>query len=389
MNSDPTRKGIDPNPKQDRLHHHLHRLSGILLLGLLCVTLGVPAAAQSGPKKDSLKGKKVIEWGWDEPDTKFMRANIEKMEQSPFDGWVFHATSGKGVNLAWEVWGSRKFAADDFNQAADDLKATKFNRFTDLFLRVNVTPAKVDWFDDEAWASVVNNFGVAAQIAKEGRCKGFMFDTEQYEGITVFDYRKQKDKDKKAFAEYQAKVRQRGREWAKAVNKQYPDITILLTFGYDVSYWRAKTPKDRSTAAYGLIADFLDGVLDACTKETVIVDGWEFSYPYKERKQFEDAYESITKKALDWTAAPEKYKAQVKAGFGLWMDHKRKGWDVGDFSKNYFSPAEFEAAVRSALEVSDGYVWIYSERAKWWTNEMLPQAYVEALANARKAKKKD
>jgi hypothetical protein len=308
------------------------------------------------------------------------------MERFPFDGLVFHATSGKGANLAWEVWGSKRFTPDDFKQAVADLKATKFSRFTDRFLRVNVTPAKVDWFDDDAWACVVNNFGVAAQVAREGRCKGFMFDTEQYEGVTVFDYRKQKDKDKKSFAEYRAKVRQRGQEWVKAVNQQYPDITILLTFGYGVSYGRAEQPKDRSTAAYGLLADFLDGVLDACTKATVLVDAWEFAYPYKERKQFTQAYETITKKALGWTAVPEKYKAQVKAGFGIWMDHKKKGWDVADFSKNYFSPGEFEAAVRSALEVSDGYVWIYTERPKWWTNEMLPKAYVEALAKARKAK---
>ena len=148
---------------------------------------------------------------------------------------------------------------------------------------------------------------------------------------------------------------------------------------------RAAKPKDRSTAAYGLLADFVDGVLDACTKETTLVDAWEFSYPYKERKQFEQAYATITKKALGWTAVPMKYKAHVRAGFGIWMDHKRKGWDVADFSKNYFSPAGFETAVRSALEVSDGYVWIYSERPKWWTKEMLPQAYVQALAKARKA----
>jgi hypothetical protein len=316
-----------------------------------------------------------------------MRENIEKMERFPFDGLVFHATSGKGDNLAWEVWGGKKFAPGDFKQAVDDLKSTRFNRFTDRFLRVNVTPAKLDWFDDDAWAGVVNNFGVAARVAKEGRCTGFMFDTEQYEGVTVFDYRRQKDKDKKTFAEYRAKVRERGREWVKTVNKEYPDISVLMTFGYDVTDWRADKPNDRSTAAYGLLADFLDGVLDACTKETVLVDAFEFSYPYKERKQFEEAYEGITRKALDRTAAPEKYKGQVRAGFGIWMDHKKKGWDVADFSKNYFSPTEFEAAVRSALQVSDRYVWVYSERPKWWTNELLPQAYVEALAKARKADK--
>lgn len=358
----------------------------ILLLGLLGAKAGGPVLAQSHKEKDSTKGKKVIEWGWDEPDTKFMRQNVEKMEQYPFDGLVFHATSGRGENLAWEVWGGKKFARDDFKQAVEDLKATKFNRFTDRFLRVNITPAKTDWFDDDAWASVASNFGVAAHVAKEGRCKGFMFDTEQYEGVTVFDYRRQRDKDKKTFAEYQAKVRQRGREWIKAVNKEYPDITILLTFGYDISYWRADKPNDRSAAAYGLLADFLDGLLDGCGKETVIVDAYEFAYPFKERKQFEEAYESITKKALEWTGVADKYKSQVKAGFGLWMDHKKKGWDVADFSKNYFRPAEFEAAVRSALEVTDGYVWVYSERAKWWTNEMLPKEYVSALTKARNRK---
>src|SRR5262249_17835829 len=162
----------------------------------------------------------------------------------------------------------------------------------DLFLRVNITPAKTDWFDDDAWASVANNFGVAAQ---EGRCKGFMFDTEQYEGVTVFDYRRQKDKDRKTFAEYRAKVRQRGREWIKAVNRHSPDITTLLPFGYDTSLWQAAKPKDRSAAPYGLLADFLDGLLDGCAKETVLVDAYEFAYPYKERKQFEQAYETITK----------------------------------------------------------------------------------------------
>ena len=40
----------------------------------------------------------------------------------------------------------------NLRQAVTDLKATKFNRFTDLFLRVNVTPAKVDWFDDDGTA---------------------------------------------------------------------------------------------------------------------------------------------------------------------------------------------------------------------------------------------
>ena len=52
----------------------------------------------------------------------------------------------------------------------------------------------------------------------------------------------------------------------------------------------------------------------------------------------------ITKKALGWTALPERYKKRVQAGFGIWMDNdwRKKGWNVEDFTKNRFGPAEFE-----------------------------------------------
>ena len=33
--------------------------------------------------------KKLIEFGWDEPDTAFMREHAAEMERSPFDGCVF------------------------------------------------------------------------------------------------------------------------------------------------------------------------------------------------------------------------------------------------------------------------------------------------------------
>ncbi len=60
------------------------------------------------------------------------------------------------------------------------------------------------------------------------------------------------------------------------------------------------------------------------------------------------------------------------------------GWDTSDLSKNHFPPAEFEASVRAALARSDGYVWIYTEKPRWWTAEDLPAAYVEALRKARR-----
>ncbi len=77
-------------------------------------------------------------------------------------------------------------------------------------------------------------------------------------------------------------------------------------------------------------------------------------------------------------------REDVSDGFGLWMDcnWRSVGWNETEFSKNHFTPAEFEAAVRSALAVSDRYVWIYTEQPRWWPRERLPEEYIEALRNA-------
>ena len=75
------------------------------------------------------------------------------MERTPFDGCVFHVDArpgGKPASLTWEGWGRRRFAEDDVKAARDDLRALRPSRFTRNFLRFNVTPGDVDWFDDFA-----------------------------------------------------------------------------------------------------------------------------------------------------------------------------------------------------------------------------------------------
>jgi hypothetical protein len=288
------------------------------------------------------------------------------------------------VNFTWEMWGRRRFTWAELQKSLDDLRATKFRRLTDRFLRVNVTPGDVDWFDDDAWNIVLDNFALAAEIAKAGGAKGFLFDTEQYQG-SPFCYREQKHRAKKSFAEYQAKVRERGAQWMRTVNGRFADITILVTFGYEITRPR-KDQKDRSDVDYGLLADFLDGALAVSAKQTTFVDAWELSYGFKNQKQFQQAYDVTKVKGPEkWTSEPEKFRNQVRVGFGLWLDNDWDihGWNEKDFSKNYFTPSAFEQSVRAALTVSDEYVWIYSGTPRWWTNEKLPPAYMDALKAAR------
>jgi hypothetical protein len=356
-------------------------------LVLTVVGAVVLGASHSALAQNRTGPKKLIEWGWDEPDPKFMRQNLAKMEQLPFDGVVFHVAGSRGGNLSWEPWGSRKFELAEFAPAIDDLKATPFHRLTDRFLRVNVTPGNVDWFDDRAWNLVEHNFTVAAQVAKQGGCTGVMFDVEQYQ-TQLFDYGKQPHGAGKTFDAYRSKVRQRGRQWMKAMNGPFSDITVLLTYAYSIT---GGGPSEREGNSYGLLADFVDGMLDVVTPQTTLVDAWEGAYGYKSKEQFQFAYERIKRKLARLAADPEKYRRHFQAGFGIWLDcnsgGKKASWHTDDLAKNYFSPATFENSVRLALQTTDRYVWIYSEQPRWWSKDRLPPEYVEALAKARQAAK--
>jgi len=330
--------------------------------------------------------KKLIEFGWDEPDTAFMRVHVAEMEKTPFDGTVFHI---KG-DAQWKAWGTTAIKEADVRAAVEDLKATRFTRFTDNFLRVNTAPAKLDWFDDHS--VVLANVRLLARAAKDGGCKGVLFDTEQYEG-QLFDYAKQRDAKTKSWDEYAAQVRRRGREVMEAYQAGYPDVTIFLTFGYALPYQEASYDlKKRAAAHYGLLAPFLDGMVDAAKGKTRVVDGYEQSYGYKDVTRIPKAYEQMSKGVRPFVGADFKRYGEVFSfGFGVWMDYdwRKKGWDARDTSKNFYTPEQFERTVAAALETADEYVWIYTETPKWWSAEgvpvKLPEAYDAALRRAATA----
>src|SRR6266404_1579170 len=78
--------------------------------------------------------KKLIEFGWDEPDTAFLRKHIAEMEKTPFDGTVFHLNQ----DFLWNSWSKRAFTEAELQSAIDDLKNTPLKKFTHNFLRFNV-----------------------------------------------------------------------------------------------------------------------------------------------------------------------------------------------------------------------------------------------------------
>src|SRR5678815_4874450 len=141
---------------------------------LFCCIGSSPAA----PKK------KLIEFGWDEPGPEFMREHASQLDNSPFDGCVFHIdarrTNGSKARFTWDAWGGEAFTKDSLQPAIDELNAAKLRRCTENFVRFNTTPGKLDWFEDHS--AISNNCFLAAWFAREAKIPGVLFDIEQYDG---------------------------------------------------------------------------------------------------------------------------------------------------------------------------------------------------------------
>jgi hypothetical protein len=337
--------------------------------------------------------RKLIEFGWDEPATSFLRQHHEELARTPFDGCVFHVfargSGGRSENFTWLAWGRRRFEPAELESARADLAALSGTAFRDNFLRFNVTPANLDWFDD--YTAVASNAQLAARLARAGGCLGILLDTEAYES-KLFDYTKQRDAGRRPWSQYAAQARRRGREVLTAFQHGFPGLTVFLTFGHSL-VWKQSDggKKPLEHCRDGLLVPFLDGMLESAQAKTRLVDGYELSYGYQGAPAFADAHRAIKTKAAGLAADRKTFERTVSAGFGLWLDYdwRKNSWNTADVDKNYFSPARFEASLRAALEQSDEIVWIYSEKPRWWSETGgptdLPRPYIDAVRRVRRA----
>ena len=352
----------------------------VLMLLLMCVWL-TPAIAQP-----EMKTKKVIYYGWGSPDTQYVQDNWGQIEEMPFDGVGIvvpldrHAWQGgkrdTGNQLGWQVAGKKAFRVEEFQDSIKGLKTAKWRKFSDNFLPVAVSvsqAAGLNWFDDLRWRTVANNFAVVARIAADGGVKGLIFDPEQYDYF-LFHYLEQQKQLDRGFESYQEMARQRGREVMTAIAAAMPAPVILSLYGYTAAFDFVESGKSLKEAPYGLLPAFYDGLLEALPSGGVLIDGCEQAYGFRERGQFSAAYRRV-QEAVKLSSVPKRYREQVKAAFGVWLDYKGQA--------NYFWPDEFRRVVTSALDVSDKYVWIYTEGARFFPPAGIESSYIKALATVR------
>jgi hypothetical protein len=264
-------------------------------------------------------------------------------------------------------------------------------------------------FDDERWDILIANFATAARAAREAGLRGLMVDPEAYAQekpgtemprFNVFDFRLHRTTEE--FPGYRRQAFLRGRAIGRAAVTAYPGITLILAFGPSATCLGRGPLPERT---YGLLGAFVDGLLAGVGGQARVVEGFEFSYPYRSCHRFQEAYTSLRGPCRELSLDPARYNRWLEIGFGIWLDYdslrtcgKPQGagspcrwYDPSLYpveKQNLVDSEQFARAVASARAVSDGLVWIYTAQPKWWTDEHplgenLPDAYVRALKRGR------
>lgn len=363
----------------------------------------LPAVLSAGPARgdgpDLRLRKKLIETGWDVPDTARLRQNLAVMEQRPFDGVVLEAVGridDKRRCPMRPAFSSQPWQRQWFQSCVEDLKACRPKRLTDNFVTLGANPGDVDWFDDAGWQQIVEHWRIAAWLAKQGGLKGILFDPEPYEPPhRQFAYAAQPQRDRHTFAEYCAKARERGRQVMQAVAGEYPGMVLYCYFmnsANATAVGHADPQPILEAGGYGLYPAFIDGWLDAVPPAMTLVDGCESAYHYNSTEQFLEAG-LLMRLGCQELVSPEnraRYRAQVQASFGIYLDAH---WNPPT-SPWYIDPKGGPRAdrlrenVATALRVADEYVWIYGEKFRWWPTPnggVKPESWDEALPGSEDA----
>jgi hypothetical protein len=347
-----------------------------------CVSTQANTQSQKMPKK-------LIEYGWDVPTPVFVKENIKQMEKRPFDGIVITLKGGKQVFL------HQPYNPKEFNQDLQVLKSTNFTKFTDNFMLMWATPEEGwDWFSDSDWQASQQNIRLFAQAARAGRFSGVFFDPEPY-GVNPWIYPNLPRAKDKSFEEYWQQVRKRGAQFMQVLQQELPGVKVLFTFqmSYLSDFMDEQDPKELmrqlSTAQYGLLAPFFNGMLDVIQPNTKLIDGNERSYYYTKPESFFESSKLIKEKLLTFveTENRSKYDRQVQVGHAVYVDQLfAMRQPIESLLSYHLTPQErakwLEHNIYYALSASDEYVWFYSEQMNWWKNNV-PDRVEKAILSAR------
>ena len=356
-------------------------LSGLFIL---CSSLLLVNTACTHQKTEDFSAsdnkKKLIEYGWDQyfvSDPTFIRDNIREMEEQPFEGIAFRLPGHESDIFEVKDWQADK--ATEQNQLKV-LSSIKWDKFTDNFLTI-FAASNMNWYSDSDWDKILYKVRYNSKAAVAAGCVGIVFDPESYGG-SPWIYSGQEQAKDHTFAEYSEKAYQRGQQFIQVMQSEMPDVKLLMFYQYSMFYYDNYNPDpslkttDMEQHKYGLMVPFLNGMLSEAGPKVQLIDGNENSYYYTTPEEFYRSYWIMRQQSRVHVpeALKSKFDNHVRAGQALYMDHIFLG-SLSDISL-LMTPEErarwFEHNVYYALQTSDEYVWLYSEKMDWFNHPTLP-----------------
>ena len=302
----------------------------------------------------NLKNKKVVMWpytGTDESCTvEYVSKHLEDYREfKELDGLVMDLASG----VIRDCFYTHDVIEDGvFERIKESYLQADWGNLKHNFVRFDIvgmnketypdgSPKELDWFDDDlfdnyAYPKLARFFDMMREMGAS-----LCFDNEAYY-TEPYDYYYKYKKTGRSFAEYEAKVRQRGREFTELIEKHYPGATLMMLYGP----WAAGLGEE---GRYALLPAFYDGICEAKTTLNII-DGYEGGYDFAD-------HESVIRGRFDClnvaknSKDPERYREVIRCGFGIWL-------------RTYvLSDEGFAELLTNSLSESDEYVWIYTENS--------------------------
>lgn len=329
---------------------------------LLIIFVPCPSFAQNKPD-----GKKLIEFGWDNPNVSSLKNNFIQREKTPFDGVFF--------SFDFDI-----YAAFDTTQYANskfqynDLSKIQWGKFTDNFLIVRgAGHTGAHWLDDASWAKISQNIKNISKVLAISKAKGIGFDPEYYfkdSTLNPWIYRPSWYNNL-SYQEVGNYVRKRGKQFIQAMQTNKPDVKIFCFWLLGLVSMQNRLHPITETGM-ALYPFFVEGMLEGKNNSSEIIDGNESSYTYQSFVPFISAGENTRGNQsglINKSLQPEFKKISVAQSVYFDILYAKfpkfeKGFDKQTKERWLKDNLYF------ALKTTDKYVWFYNEKINWWKNQV-------------------
>lgn len=338
---------------------------------------------------DDAKPGIVWECGQNVPDSAYWTTHGAELERMlPFDGVMFkmeHPVTEGGTmqirgdrRIANKVLTSQRITEQMTAPFVEDVRAAQLKKNHHMVhVWLGSAGRYLRYGDDALWEIIQNNIRLVASAARDAGFAGIVFDPEQYGGDRCWNYTTNSSATgvDMPYADFAQLVRRRGKQFGHALSAGYPDCLLLFFIGHSMTTEQLKARMAEGQKATlqtlgDLYVPFLDGMLEGTSDGTVFVDGMEHSYSFATAEAFRQGRWTALVESRALTSVPDLFDKKVRCGFGIWTDNRYDGfgWYPYDVEQNRFSPARLQRSIHLALKYSDGYVWLWNERANWYVD---------------------